>query len=98
MRYTDKKYLYLENDNGIKSKMIYFGSEDLDYEIIKMNIFFILTINDDNSMDLDFDDESDLILEEENLTSLEKNNILNEVKDLLLIKNKPNPFTKLIFE
>jgi hypothetical protein len=95
MRYTDNKYLYLENDNGIKSQFLHFGTDDLKFECMDQNIEFIIRINDDNSLDIDFDDESDLILEEDNLTSLEKNYILNLIKELLI---ENNPLIKLIFE
>jgi len=96
MKFTDKRYLYLENTKKEKIYQINFYAYQLGGED---DISLILIINNDNSMDLEFDNETITMFNDTNyfFPIKERNSMIKFLKNRLIEYPYPTDYWELIF-
>ena len=98
MKFTDKKYLHiLDNDNN-KIYQLHFDVYQIGFpdDDIALNI----NINSDNSMDLDFDADTTNMFNDPYLmlSNTKRTKLLIEIKKQLLIAKYPTDYHELIYK
>ena len=96
MKFTDKKYLHLENTKKEKIYQINFDAYQIGGED---DISLILTINQDNSMDLEFDTQTITMFNDPNFffPIKERNSMVKFLKNRLIEYPYPTDYLELIF-
>ena len=96
MKFTDKKYLHLENTKNEKIYQINFDAYQIGGED---DISLILTINKDNSMELEFDNQTiEMFNDPYSFFPIEdRNSMIRFLKKNLIQHPYPTDYWELIF-
>ena len=97
MNFNDKKYLYLENSHNRKIKEIEFEPYQIGFPDSYDNVSILLTIEDDNSLTLDFTGETLQWICHFNVDREEYEKLLFDVQKQLLRFPHPTREFELIF-